>query len=127
MKEYCKRIASKALRRRNFIHLHFFAWVIYLWAIYTFQKVDATEEKKCIQSLVWKFWDRKKISVNRYWLQIYSNWVKKTFPPASKRQKSFLYPFSRIPIMTDMASRTANDKKKIDPDEFMVEKLLSDL
>jgi hypothetical protein len=62
-------------------------------------------------------------------LQIYSNWVKKTFPPASKRQKKFSLPFFfSHPIMTDMAhSRTANDKKKIDPDEFMVEKLLSDL
>ena len=86
-------------------------------------KVGARKKKKCIQSS-----RRKKNLCNRYWLQIYSNWVKKNFPPAAKAAKKtfFLNPFFLLNHDWD-GSWTANDKMKIDPNEFMVEKLLNDL
>lgn len=56
---------------------------------------------------------KNEICVNRYWLQIYSNWVKESFfPTPTKRKVSPSSPFNHAWHGT----RTANDKKKIDPD-----------
>lgn len=91
--------------------------------------VDARPEKKnAFKALSLAGKVQNKISVNRYWLEIYSNRVEKLFFQQRAAKK-----FPSTPFLTSQSWLTlhpqqqASDKKKIDPDEFMVEKLLSDL
>lgn len=91
VEKYCKKIASEPLPTEKLYPFAFFRMSNLFMSYLHIARVTASKKKKMHSKLSE---ERKKISVNRYWLQIYSNWVKKTFHPQQKRQeKLFSQPF----------------------------------